>query len=132
MAGVTHEQLAVARVYSTAMLELAQAQGEADSLREELLDFIARTWEFRVSKVALWEFLKKYGLDRASLDAARQAAAHEEEKCPAIQSLDAPSSGGLVPVVGDEFFWPHPVCRGLPAVAPSAFLARNGRRLLQR
>ena len=41
MAGVTHEQLAVARVYSTAMLELAQAQGEADSLREELLDLVA-------------------------------------------------------------------------------------------
>jgi len=40
--------------------------------RDELLDFIAQTSGFRVSKVALWEFLKKYGPDRASLDAARE------------------------------------------------------------
>ncbi|MFH1269128.1 MAG: hypothetical protein ABIK89_25655, partial [Planctomycetota bacterium] len=89
--------------------------------REELLDFIAWTWEFRVSKVALWEFLKKYGLDRASLDAARQAAAHEEEECPAIQSLGAPSSGGLVPVVGDEFFLATPSTQGPSCCGPKCF-----------
>ena len=41
--------------------------------RNDLLDFITRTWKFRVSKVALWEFLKKYGLDRASLADVQQA-----------------------------------------------------------
>jgi len=85
--------------------------------RDDLLDFIARTWGFRVSKVALWEFLKKYALDRASLDAARETAGQEEEECPAIESLEAPSSGGLVPVVDEEFFLlgpstPGPSCCG--------------------
>ncbi|MGA2033745.1 MAG: hypothetical protein ABSG68_15940 [Thermoguttaceae bacterium] len=48
--------------------------------RDELLDFIGRTWNFRVSKVALWGFLKKYGLDRVSLEEARQTACREEEE----------------------------------------------------
>jgi hypothetical protein len=34
--------------------------------RYDVLDFIERTWKFRVSTVALHRFLKKYGLDRAS------------------------------------------------------------------
>jgi hypothetical protein len=37
--------------------------------RYDLLDFIERTWEIRVSSVALHRFLKKYGLDRASRSA---------------------------------------------------------------
>jgi len=76
--------------------------------RDDLLDFIMRTWGFRVSKVALWEFLKKYGLDRASLDSARETAGREDEECPAIESLEAPSSGGLVPLVDEGFFLPRP------------------------
>ena len=39
-----------------------------EARRDELLDFIGHTWNFRVSKVALWEFLKKFGLDRGSLN----------------------------------------------------------------
>jgi hypothetical protein len=73
--------------------------------RDELLDFIARTWQFRVSKVALWEFLKKYGLDRASLKEVRQSTRREEELAT-LRLLDAPSAGGLVPVVPDKFFLP--------------------------
>lgn len=76
--------------------------------RQELLDFIGRTWEFRVSKVALWEFLKKYGLDRASLAEARQGTPDEENQVLAIESLEEPSGDGLVSVVGDEFFLPTP------------------------
>ena len=65
--------------------------------------FIGRTFKFRVSKVALWEFLKKYGLDRASLEEARQAAAQTAEEKPVIASLEAPSQEGRVPAVSDEF-----------------------------
>ncbi len=99
--------------------------------RDELLDFIGRAWGFRVSKVALWEFLKKYGLDRASLEEARQGVSHEEE-LTTVQLLDAPSAGGLVPAVPDNFFCPHAVRRGLPALGPSALVARHSSGVLHR
>jgi F-type H+-transporting ATPase subunit delta len=41
MATFNDKELALARVYSNAMLELAEAKGEADSLLEELLDLSA-------------------------------------------------------------------------------------------
>ena len=72
--------------------------------RDEVLAFIGRTWEFRVSKVALWEFLKKYGLDRVSLEDVRQAGSREEGERVQVQVLDAPASGALVPRVPDNFF----------------------------
>jgi transposase len=96
--------------------------------RQELLDFIGRTWEFRVSKVALWEFLKKLGLDRASLAEVREATSDDENQILPIESFDEPSAGRLVPVVPDDFFWPDAICRSLPAVAPSPRLARHGGR----
>jgi transposase len=102
-----------------------------EATRDELLDFIGRTWEFRVSKVALWEFLKKYGLDRASLEEARQSASRGEER-RSVELLDAPAPGGLVPLVPDKFFCPHSVRGSLPAVAPSALLAQDGPRVLHR
>lgn len=90
--------------------------------RDELLDFIGRTWEFRVSKVALWEFLKKYGLDRDSLEETRRSASRERQQT-VVQSLETLPPGGVVPAVPDEFFWPHAVRRGLLVVAPSDLLA---------
>lgn len=75
-----------------------------EATRDELLDFIGHTWKFRVSKVALWEFLKKYGLDRDSLEDVRQAASREEEERVQAQVLDATPSGGSVPMVSDKFF----------------------------
>ncbi len=45
-----------------------------------MLDFTERTWEFRVSKVALWKFLKQYRLDLAALEQVRQTASREEEE----------------------------------------------------
>src|SRR3954449_2778559 len=41
--------------------------------RGDLIDFIDRTWGVRVSRVALAKFLKKFGLDRVSLQAAEEA-----------------------------------------------------------
>jgi hypothetical protein len=42
----------------------------ADATRYDLLDFIERTWDVRVSTVALHHFCKKFGLDRATRAAA--------------------------------------------------------------
>jgi len=93
-----------------------------EATRDELLDFIGRTWNFRVSKVALWEFLKKYGLDRASLEEARQTASREEEERVTPEVLDAQASGGLVPVVSDNFFLPIPNTLGLSCCGPKCSL----------
>ena len=93
-----------------------------EATRDELLDFIGRTWEFRVSKVALWEFLKKYGLDRASLEEARQTAAREEEQRVTVEVLDARAPGGLVPAVPDKFFLPIPSSLGLSCCGPKCSL----------
>ncbi len=85
--------------------------------RDDLLDFIEATWEFRVSKVALWKFLKKYGLDRDSLAEALPTAADEEIAVVAIESLEQPTARGLLPIVPDKFFllapsMPEPSCFG--------------------
>jgi hypothetical protein len=45
-----------------------------DATRYDVLDFIHRTWDVRVSTVALHHFLKRYGLDRATRAAARTPA----------------------------------------------------------
>jgi hypothetical protein len=42
----------------------------ADATRYDVLDFIERTWDVRVSTVALHHFCKKFGLDRATRAAA--------------------------------------------------------------
>jgi transposase len=43
----------------------------ADATRYDLLDFIAQTWNVRVSTVALHHFCKKFGLDRGTRAAAK-------------------------------------------------------------
>jgi hypothetical protein len=78
------------------------------ALRDDLLDFIESTWKFRVSKVALWEFLKKYGLDRDSLAEAPPPATDEENAVATIESLEQPTTGALLPMVPDDFFLPAP------------------------
>ena len=90
--------------------------------RDELLDFIGRTWEFRVSKVALWEFLKKYGLDRASLEEARQTTSREEGTLRRSSCSMRPPQAGWCPWCRTNFFCPHPVRRGLPACGPKCSL----------
>ena len=47
----------------------------ADATRYDVLDFIERTWNVRVSTVAWHHFCKKFGLDRATRAAARTPTA---------------------------------------------------------
>jgi hypothetical protein len=43
---------------------------QSEATRADLIDFIDRTWSVRVSRIALYKFLKKFGLDEASRQAA--------------------------------------------------------------
>ena len=56
-----------------------------DATRYDVLAFIERTWNVRVSTVALHHFCKKYGLDRATRAAARAAPATVAD--PLVESL---------------------------------------------
>ena len=102
--------------------------------RDDLLEFIETTWDFQVSKVALWKFLKKYGLDRDSLAEAPPPATDEERALAAIESLEQPTTGGLLPIVPDDFFlpapnMPEPFCSGpkcsLGSISPATASAMN-------
>ena len=54
----------------------------ADATRYDILDFIERTWDVRVSTVALHHYCKKFGLDRATRAAATA-------RPPSVQPLPA-------------------------------------------
>ena len=72
--------------------------------RDDVLDFIESTWDLRVSLAALHNFLKKYGLDRPSLDRATAAHVTEEEQA-LIQVLEEPpASGSPVSQPPEDFF----------------------------
>ena len=66
--------------------------------RWDILDFIERTWQVRVSTVALYHFMKKYGLDRAQRSLASAAEAE-------IISAEGAAEANL-PVPQEEFFLP--------------------------
>ena len=77
--------------------------------RLDILDFIERTWEVRASTVALYHFLKKYGLDRAqrSLALAAEEVAAGPEGVPVGGASEA-----RLPVPRAEFFLPRRSTRG--------------------
>ena len=77
--------------------------------RWDILDFIERTWEVCVSTVALYHFMKKYGLDRAQrslASAAEEAAAGPE----IVTAVGTPEIN--LPVPQAEFFLPRRSTRG--------------------
>ncbi len=61
-----------------------------DATRADLIDFVSDTFGVRVSRIALYKFLKKYGLDQVSHAAAPTAA-----PTPVI----SPAPGGSCPPV---------------------------------
>jgi hypothetical protein len=97
-----------------------------EATRSDVLDFIERTWQIQVTLVALHNFLKTYGLDRASR-AAAMGAAEPVTADPAtsaravLEVRDAAAAPGQpLPALPQDFFWPHPVHRRLPAAPASA------------
>lgn len=77
--------------------------------RLDILDFIERTWEVRASTVALYHFMKKYGLDSAqrSLASAADTSAAGPE---AVQAAGLPEA--RLPVPQAEFFLPRRSTQG--------------------
>ena len=82
-----------------------------DATRYDVLDFIERTWEVRVSTVALHHFCKKFGLDRATRAEAK-APKPSAERTPA-----EPRSLETAP----------PVPPGQPVPLPPPPFSRRGR-----
>lgn len=83
----------------------------ADATRYDILDFIERTWNVRVSTVALYHFCKKFGLDQATRTEAttpRPSADHT----PA-EPIDTRSPSG-------------------PALLPAPPFSRHGRNMRER
>jgi hypothetical protein len=77
----------------------------ADASRYDILDFIERTWGVRVSTVALHHFCKKFGLDRATRDAATAATASAGPVPAEPRSLETSPPSQPVPLP------PPPFCR---------------------
>jgi transposase len=82
--------------------------------RLDILDFIEKTWDVRVSRIALYHFLKKYGLDEASRSLASSEGTAAQVSSPDL--LPVPVSGGglpaPLPVPQAEFFLPRRSTRG--------------------
>jgi len=92
--------------YAGPIAEFILSHPEAS--RYDLLDFIERTWQVRVSKVALHRFLKKYGLDRASRAAAASAQSGGTAATASAPLVPAQPVGAAVIVPGQPVPEPPP------------------------
>ena len=91
--------------------------GRPNATRAELLDFINRTFAVRVSRIALYKFLKKYGLQDVSAPAAPTPA-------PAATTVDSPPALPQQPAstAGAAVVAPLPVLVPAPAGVPTAVI----------
>jgi hypothetical protein len=83
MAGRPHGKLLPR--YAGPIAEFILSHPEAT--RYDILDFIERTWEVRVSTVALHHFCKKFGLDRATRAEASAARPHASAEVCALGAV---------------------------------------------
>lgn len=80
----------------------------ADATRYDILDFIQRTWDVRVSTVALHHFCKKFGLDRATRAEAKAPKPSADRAAAEPRSIEtAPTVSAAPP--------PPPFCRRGPS-----------------
>ena len=110
-----------------------------EATRYDLLDFIERTWQVRVSRMALHHFLKKYGLDDASrivaiptpgMPSPGQTTSPAPEPPPASRAtthetplvaatpVAPPEPGQPVPLPPPAFFLPAPSTPGPSSCCP--------------
>jgi hypothetical protein len=95
--------------YAGPMAQFLVTHPEAS--RQDVLEFVETTWDIRVGRTALYEFLKKYGLDRDSLQgAAKPELSHpvcsEQTLLPLLEH--PPVSGSPLAQVPRDFFLPIP------------------------
>lgn len=107
MAGRSHGKLLPRHAGSIAQFLINHPKAS----RLDILDFIERAWQVRVSTVALFHFMKKYGLDKA-----QRSLAAKSENPPAIEVAGptSPVSGGLPATLPppQDFFLPTRNTRG--------------------
>lgn len=97
-----------------------------DATRWDILDFIQHTWGVSASRMALYRFLKKYGLDAAGrTDTDRAAPAAVPAGGVAAAVVEAPAAGAAVPRPAPEFFLPR---RATPAPSCSCPRPSTGSR----
>jgi hypothetical protein len=84
----------------------------ADATRYDLIDFIERTWQVRVSTVALHHFCKKFGLDRATRAAATARPARLEPLPAAPRPVATVPPSQPVPLPPPPFSRRAPSMRG--------------------
>ncbi|MGB2985168.1 MAG: ATP synthase F1 subunit delta [Phycisphaerae bacterium] len=111
MPGVDGQKFAIARVYSKAMLQLAQSHGEADWLLDELLDFAAQ-----VDKDAdLNTFLSSPNVDvetrRKTLEKLFRGR-YSDLFVDSLQVLNRKDRLGLVRAVAEAYRLAHEELRG--------------------
>ena len=82
--------------YAGPLAEFLFAHPQAS--RADLIDFISHTWDVRVSRIALYHFLKKFGLDQIpSTDTAPGSALVAEPTTPALPPLPPPQAIAELP-----------------------------------
>ena len=99
---------------------------QPDATRWDLLDFIQRTWGVSASRMALYRFLKRYGLDRAdqieALPNPEAEAPAAAESAPAgrvaATVVEAPAPGAAMPRPAPEFFLPPRATRAPSCCCP--------------
>lgn len=82
-----------------------------DATRLDILDFIEKTWNIHVSRITLYHFLKKYGLDEAQRSLVSDKAEQPIGGLPEVLPGVACSGGLPVPVPPSSFFLPRPNVR---------------------
>lgn len=96
--------------------------GHPDSSRAELLDFVKRTFGVQVSRIALYKFLKKYGLQEA-----RTAALPAAEANPGLDTATAAPPQSPAATVPPVVFMPAPQTVPAPVIELAACVSEPAR-----
>ena len=100
-----------------------------NSSRPELIDFVQRTFGVRVSRTALYKFMKKYGLDSIATSATPDSQTVAKYGLDSIATSATPDSQTVaIPQAPEEPEPPTPICAVVPiepAAPPFSSHARN-------
>ena len=102
MSGVTTEQLALAKVYAEAMIQLAESKGEMDLLARELADFASRIEQ----SADLASFLTSPLTDREARETAVEKlfrGKYSDLFIDSLQVLNRKGRANLVPAVAEAY-----------------------------
>src|SRR4051794_6937327 len=81
-----------------------------DASRPDLIDFVQATFAVRVSRTALYKFLKRYGLDQIGVPAMTDSPATASVPQPQEQPVGATTASAVVPLTDSAppFCWHAP------------------------